>query len=189
MKGVHTSLNFLAVLVIVLFSFSNSYSSDLAWKIASEGNKIIMIRHSKAPGYGDPDGFNLKDCKTQRNLSNEGIEQSKRIGKLFKQNKILIDKVFSSEWCRCKDTAYYAFNKYEIFKGLNSTFTPPYNKNEIKQIKQIKQLVSDWNSKNKNLVFVTHYSVITAITTAVPSSGEIVITDRNFEVLGKIKTK
>ena len=53
-----------------------------------------MIRHSKAPGFGDPDGFNLKDCKTQRNLSNEGIEQSKRIGKLFKQNKILIDKVF-----------------------------------------------------------------------------------------------
>ena len=86
-----------------------------------------------------------------------------------------------------KDTAYYAFNKYEIFKGLNSTFTPPYDKNEIKQINQIKKLVSDWNSKNKNLVFVTHYSVITAITTAAPSSGEIVITDRNFEVLGKIK--
>ena len=93
MKGVHTSLNFLAVLIIVLFSFSNSYSSDLLGKY-SEGNKVIMIRHSKAPGFGDPDGFNLKDCKTQRNLSNEGIEQSKRIGKLFKQNKILIDKNF-----------------------------------------------------------------------------------------------
>ena len=175
-------------LLFFLFSLHLN-ASESTWNLAQEGDKIILIRHALAPGGGDPSEFKLTDCKTQRNLSNEGIEQSKRIGKLFKQNKILIDKVLSSEWCRCKDTAYHAFNKYEVFKGLNSTFTPPYDKNEIKQIKQIKQLVSDWNSKNKNLVFVTHYSVITAITTAVPSSGEIVITDRNFEVLGKIKTK
>ena len=68
MKGVHTSLNFLAVLIIVLFSFSNSYSSDLAWKIASEGNKVIMIRHSKAPGFGDPDGFLISKIAKHKKL-------------------------------------------------------------------------------------------------------------------------
>ena len=89
------------------------------------------------------------------------------------------------------------FLEFKIFADLPIVFGDEenfskfhYNLRNINfPINQIKKLVSDWNSKNKNLVFVTHYSVITAITTAVPSSGEIVITDRNFEVLGKIKTK
>ena len=159
MKGVHTSLNFLAVLIIVLFSFSNSYSSDLAWKIASEGNKVIMIRHSKAPGYRDPDGFNLKDCKTQRNLNSEGIKQSKKIGNFFKKNNIKVEHVFSSEWCRCKDTAFHAFNSYKTFDALNSFYSEKFYKNKNKQIKSLKKFIKDWDN-NSNLVFVTHYVVI-----------------------------
>ena len=177
----------LNVLIFFLFSF-HSHSSEQNWKPAQEGNKVLLIRHSLAPGGGDPTGFKIDDCKTQRNLNRKGINQSKKIGKLFKKNKVPIDQVLSSQWCRCKDTAKYAFGNFKEFTALNSTFQSPYNKNEPKQLKELYNFVKKWDGKGKNLVLVTHYSIITAVTNAVPSSGEIVITDKNFEVLGTIQT-
>ena len=178
-------------LILSLFFFlftSQLNASDQAWNIAQEGNKIILIRHSLAPGGGDPAGFKIDDCKTQRNLSKKGINQSKKIGKLFKKNKVPIDQVLSSQWCRCKDTAKYAFGDYKEFTALNSTFQSPYDKNEGKQLEELYSFVKKWNGKGKNLVFITHYSIITAVTNAVPSSGEIVIADKNLKVLGTIQT-
>ena len=177
----------LKVLILSLFSI-HSHSSEQNWKPAQEGNKIILIRHSLAPGGGDPAGFKINDCKTQRNLNRVGIKQSKKIGKLFKKNKVLIDQVLSSQWCRCKDTAQYAFGDYKEFTALNSTFQSPYDKNETKQLKELYSFVKKWDGKGKNLVLVTHYSIITAITNAVPSSGEIVITDKNFKVISTVTT-
>ena len=177
----------LNVLIFSLFSF-HSHSSEQNWKPAQEGNKVLLIRHSLAPGGGDPTGFKIDDCKTQRNLNRTGVNQSKKIGKLFKKNKVPIDQVLSSQWCRCKDTAKYAFGNFKEFTALNSTFQSPYNKNEPKQLKELYNFVKKWDGKGKNLVLVTHYSIITAVTNAVPSSGEIVITDKNFEVLGTIQT-
>ena len=177
----------LKVLIFSLFSF-HSHSSDQNWKPAQEGNKIILIRHSLAPGGGDPTGFKINDCKTQRNLNRTGINQSKKIGKLFKKNKIPIDQVLSSQWCRCKDTAKFAFGEYKEFTALNSTFQTTFNKNEAKQLKELYSFVKKWDGKNKNLVLVTHYSIITAVTNAVPSSGEIVITDKNFKIISIIAT-
>ena len=178
-------------LIIILFFFlfsSQLIASDKAWSLAQEGNKIILIRHSLAPGGGDPSGFKLNDCKTQRNLNLKGIKQSKQIGKLFKKNKVPVDQVLSSQWCRCKDTAKYAFGNYKEFTALNSTFQPPYNKNEGKQLKELYNYVKKWDGKGKNLVLITHYSIITAVSNAVPSSGEIIIADKNFKVLGTIQT-
>ena len=177
----------LKVLILSLFS-THSHSSEQNWKPAQEGNKVILIRHSLAPGGGDPTGFKIDDCKTQRNLNRAGITQSKKIGKLFTKNKVPIDQVLSSQWCRCKDTAKYAFGDYKEFTALNSTFQPPYNRNEVKQLKELYSFVKKWNGKGKNLVLVTHYSIITAITTAVPSSGEIIIADKNFKVISTIAT-
>ena len=177
------------VFLISIFLFTNSsLASQSEWKPAQEGNKIIFIRHALAPGSGDPKGFKIKDCKTQRNLNKKGINQSKKIGKLFKKNKVPIDQVLSSQWCRCKDTAKYAFGDYKQFTPLNSTFQSPYNKNEGKQLKELYNYVKQWDGKGKNLVLITHYSIITAITNAVPSSGEIVVADKNFKVLGTIQT-
>ena len=167
---------------------SQLFASEQAWNLVQEGNKIVIIRHSLAPGGGDPVGFKLDDCKTQRNLNKAGINQSKKIGKLFKKNKVPVDQVLSSQWCRCKDTAKYAFGDYKEFTALNSTFQSPYNKNEGKQLKELYNYVKKWNGKGKNLVLITHYSIITAVTTAVPSSGEMVITDKNFKVLATIQT-
>ncbi|OUW23668.1 MAG: histidine phosphatase family protein [Rickettsiales bacterium TMED174] len=188
MKDKHTSLiNFLIGIFSILI-FQPLHSSEKAWKVAAEGNKIIFIRHSLAPGGGDPPGFKLKDCKTQRNLNEAGINQSRAIGRLFKKNNIPIDQVLSSQWCRCKDTAKYAFKDYKEFPALNSTFQAAFAKNQTKQLKQLKKFVNNWSGEGGNLVFVTHYSIITAITNAVPSSGEIVITDKKFNVLNTIVT-
>ena len=177
----------LKVILFFIISFQLN-ASEQSWKIAQEGDKIILIRHSLAPGGGDPTGFKVDDCKTQRNLNRTGINQSKKIGKLFKKNKVPVDQVLSSQWCRCKDTAKYAFGNFKEFTALNSTFQSPYDQNEAKQLKDLYAFVKDWDSNGKNLVLVTHYSIITAVTNAVPSSGELVITDKNFEVLGTIQT-
>ena len=186
MKNKIISLS-LKLFFFFLFTFQINAAEQL-WKIAQEGDKIILIRHSLAPGGGDPAGFKVDDCITQRNLNKTGINQSKKIGKLFKKNKVPIDQVLSSQWCRCKDTAKYAFGDYKEFTALNSTFQSPYNKNEAKQLKELYKFVNQWESNGKNLVLVTHYSIITAVTNAVPSSGELVITNRDFEVLGTIQT-
>ena len=182
--------NIISLFISLFFSLFTSHlnASDQLWNLAQEGNKIILIRHSLAPGGGDPPGFKINDCKTQRNLNLTGIKQSKKIGKLFKQNKVPVDQVLSSQWCRCKDTAKYAFGNYKKFTALNSTFQSPYNRNEGKQLKELYNFVKKWDGKGKNLILITHYSIITAVTTAVPSSGEIVIADKNFKVLGTIQT-
>ena len=180
---------FFFVFIYIFFSnLTAVLSSETIWDEARKGNKVILIRHSLAPGGGDPAGFKIEDCKTQRNLNKAGIEQAKKIGKIFKDNKISTDIVLSSEWCRCKDTAFHAFGKFKEFSALNSTFSTPYNKNEPRQIKEIKKYLMNWKSEGKNLILVTHYSVITAITNAAPSSGEIVISDKNLNVIGTIKT-
>ena len=173
--------------IFTFFLFINN-PVNANWEPAKNGDKVILIRHSLAPGNGDPSGFKINDCKTQRNLSLEGINQSKKIGKLFKENKIKISQVLSSQWCRCKDTAKYAFGEFKEFKALNSTFQSPYDKNEPRQLKELKNFVNNWNGKGKNLILITHYSIITAITDAAPSSGEIVVTDKNFNVLSTITT-
>ncbi len=178
----------LSISLFVIFFSSQLNASDQVWNLAQEGNKVLLIRHSLAPGGGDPPGFKINECKTQRNLNRTGINQSKKIGKLFKKNKIPVDQVLSSQWCRCKDTAKYAFGKYKEFTALNSTFQSPYNKNEGRQLKELYNFVKKWNGNGKNLVLITHYSIITAVTNAVPSSGEIVVADKNFKVLGTIQT-
>ncbi len=175
---------FLTFLFFLLFN-NPAYSN---WNPAKDGDKIILIRHALAPGRGDPANFKLEDCKTQRNLDQNGINQSKKIGSLFKENNIKIDQVFSSQWCRCKDTARYAFKNFKEFSALNSTFSPPYDEKEKQQIKELKNFVSKWDGNGGNLILVTHYVVILAVTGVAPSSGELVITDRNFKVLSTINT-
>ena len=150
-----------------------------------EGGKLIFIRHAYAPGSGDPDNFNLNDCSTQRNLSKEGRKQAKYIGEFFKNKKIKVDKVLSSEWCRCKETAVIAFSNYKTESFLNSFFSNKFRKNKDLQIKNLKSYIDKWDKK-KNLILITHYVVILEILDYAPSSGEIVISDMNFKLIGSI---
>ena len=178
---------FKSIILIILFLFNHkSFADENIVEILKKNNNIVFIRHSLAPGNGDPENLNLNDCKTQRNLSTKGIIQSKKIGNFFKKNNIKIGKVFSSEWCRCKDTSFYAFTKYSTFNGLNSFYDPKFYKNKEKQIKSLKKFIKNWDGKS-NLLLVTHYVVILEMLNLGASSGEIIITNKNYETLGRIK--
>ena len=174
------------ILLILIIIFPNiSDASENIINQLKEGGKVIFIRHGFAPGNGDPDNFLVNDCSTQRNLDKNGINQSKKIGLFFKSNKIKIDKVLSSEWCRCTDTAKYAFENFETFDALNSFYDERFSANETKQINDLKQYIKNWKS-DKNLVFVTHYVVISSIFNTGTSSGEIIVSDKNFNILGSV---
>ena len=164
---------------------NNAFSDDKILKSLKEGKKLVFIRHAIAPGNGDPNTFDINDCSTQRNLNENGIEESKKIGLFFKNNKIKIDKVLSSQWCRCKDTAKYAFKNFKTFDALNSFYDEKFAANEAKQIKDLKNYIKRWNS-DKNLVLITHFVVISSILNTGASSGEIIISDKNFNIVGSI---
>ena len=166
---------------------NNSSSSEKIINSLKDGKKLIFIRHAYAPGNGDPENFRIDDCSTQRNLNQQGINQSKIIGSFFKNNYIKIDEVLSSEWCRCKDTARIAFKNFKTFNALNSFYDDKFALNESKQIKDLKKYINNWNS-DKNLIFVTHFVVISSILNTGVSSGEIIISDKNFNIIGSIKT-
>ena len=172
------------ILILGLFTFKNNvYASDKILDSLNEGKKIIFIRQALAPGNGDPDNFNINDCTTQRNLNKNGIIQSKKIGLFFEKNKIKIDKVLSSEWCRCKDTAKIAFKNFETFNALNSFYDEKFASNEDRQIKNLKKYIKSWES-DKNLILVTHFVVISSILNMGTSSGEMIISDKNYNIIG-----
>ena len=179
-------ISLLFIFISLVFS-NQAFSNDDLIQSLKEGGKIIFIRHAYAPGGGDPDNFDVNDCSTQRNLNNEGISQSKLIGEFFVKNKIQIDQVLSSEWCRCKDTAKYAFKNFKTFNALNSFFSSKFAQNEDKQIKDLKNFIQNWKSE-KNLVLVTHYVVISSMLNMAVGSGEIVITNNDYDVIGTIET-
>ena len=175
---------FILILTLILSIIFPTYTfSDikLIAKLQSGGN-IVFIRHALAPGNGDPDNFNINDCTTQRNLSKNGIIQSKKIGLFFEKNKIKIDRVLSSEWCRCKDTAKIAFNNFETFNALNSFYDEKFASNEDMQIKNLKKYIKSWES-DKNLILVTHFVVISSILNIGTSSGEMIISDKNYNII------
>ena len=179
------------ITLILLISFNTSFkviSANDFKSILKDGGKLIFIRHAYAPGSADPDGFDISNCESQRNLNIDGIEQSKLIGQIFIDNDIMINKVLSSEWCRCKQTAEYAFNNYETKSFLNSFFSQEFSHNKDKQLKELKEYIKNWNGK-KNLIFVTHFVVISEILNLSTSSGEIVVTDKDFNILTRQKTK
>ncbi len=175
-------LSFILSLILTTSTFSKD---ELILNLQSGGN-IIFIRHALAPGTGDPENIDLNDCETQRNLNDKGIEQSKLIGDFFKKNNIPIDQVLSSEWCRCKDTAMYAFDKFNTFKPLNSFYDDKFFKNKNKQINNLKKFIDKWNGK-KNLIFVTHYVVILEMLGIGTNSSELVITDKKLKIINNLR--
>jgi phosphohistidine phosphatase SixA len=179
--------------ILILFLFfitpSNLLANEKSWKLLQEGGKIVWIRHSiTSPSCcGDPDNLKINDRSTQRNLGKEGIEQSKRIGQLFKKNNIQVDQVLTSQFERCRETAKYAFGNYKDFPPLNSFFRQGIGADATRQLQDIKSFIKNWNS-SKNLILVTHQVVISGSVNETVSSGEMVITDKNLKVLARIPT-
>ena len=182
-------MKFLRFFLIIFISLASSVKADLNKKLLNQledGGKIIFIRHAYAPGSGDPNNFNLNDCSTQRNLSDEGRKQAEYIGEFFRNKKIKIDKVLSSEWCRCKETAKIAFKNFSTNSFLNSFYSAKFAKNKGKQINSLNNYIIKFKS-DKNLILVTHYVLISEVLNYGPSSGEIVVSDKNFNMIGSIE--
>lgn len=182
-------MKFFKIIIIIFISLTSSIKADSQQKLINElkeGGKIIFIRHAYAPGNGDPHNFDKNDCSTQRNLNEQGIEQSKKIGHFFIKNQIIINEILSSEWCRCKDTAKYAFDKFKTFDALNSFYQSKFLKNKDKQIKDLKIFIETWDD-DKNLILITHYMVISEMLGVGVSSGEIVISDKNYNIIDSIE--
>ena len=142
-------LNYFLIIFIFLNSPIKADSNEVMISELQKGGKLIFIRHAYAPGGGDPSNFDINNCETQRNLNDEGRVQSKNIGNFFKQNDILINKIYSSEWCRCKETAEIAFKNYETKNFLNSFFSAKFAKNRKQQVIDFNNFLKTWDQKKK----------------------------------------
>ena len=182
-------MKYIKFIIIILISLTSSIKAEIDKDILAslkEGNKLIFIRHAYAPGGGDPDNFDINDCNTQRNLSESGRQQAKNISNFFIENQINFKKVYSSEWCRCKETAKIAFGDFETKNFLNSFFSQKFAKNRKKQMNDLNNFVDNYKDDG-NLVFVTHYVVISEALNYAPSSGEIVVADKKFNKIDSIE--
>ena len=160
------------------------------WAILRRPGSFALIRHATAPGTNDPSGFRLEDCATQRNLSAEGRAQAVRIGNLFRANSIADAGVYSSQWCRCLDTArLMKLGEVRPQPLLNSFFQD--RSREAGQIEALRQWIAELDLA-KPTVFVTHQVVVTAISQIFPGSGEIVVMQRmpggQLSVQGRLPT-
>jgi phosphohistidine phosphatase SixA len=184
-------VKYIKFIIIILISLTSSIKAEIDKDIIAslkEGNKLIFIRHAYAPGGGDPDNFDINDCNTQRNLSDSGRQQAKNISNFFIENQINFKKVYSSEWCRCKETAKIAFGDFETKNFLNSFFSQKFAKNRKKQMNDLNNFVDNYKDDG-NLVFVTHYVVISEALNYAPSSGEIVVADKKFNKISSFEIK
>ena len=166
-----------------------AFEYDL-WTALKSGDHLVLIRHALAPGYGDPDHFDLKDCETQRNLNAAGLQQSRNIGDLFRSNGISSAVVKSSQWCRCLDTAkLLSLGKISELPSLNSFFQ--HNEREELQTDAIMEWIRD-ASLDTPTVLVSHFVNIAALTSYSPDPGEIVfvrrLANRSIRVIGSIRT-
>ena len=178
-------LALLHIAFLTIAPYSVATASD-GWHAVRPGT-AVLFRHALAPGGGDPPGFVLNDCNTQRNLNEEGRAQAQRIGQLFKSRGIEIGAVWSSQWCRTQQTADLAFPGKRVDQpAFNSFFGTPDAAPE--QTRAAQELLAAWRGRGV-LVVITHQVNITALTGIVPGSGEGVVVQRTpqgLAVVGRV---
>ena len=176
-------------LVLFVLGISSAQANEALWTLLKGGGQVVFIRHAiTTPGVGDPPGFKLDDCATQRNLTDEGRGHAKRIGQAFKERKIPVERVLSSPWCRCIETSRLAFGEPELSTALSNLFGR--SENNAKQVEQMKALVKPGRG---NAILVSHGSAIVALTGVSPGTGEMVIVtpqgNGKFAVAGRLEVK
>ena len=143
------------------------------WELLREGGCVVLMRHALTdPGVGDPPNFQIGNCSTQRNLSEAGREQARRVGAAFLRERVKLDQVRSSAWCRCVDTAMLAFKQNTVWPPINSFFGAG---GQDEQTRAVLSAVQGWQAP-RNLMLVTHQVNVTALTGEFLSMGEVVVT-------------
>ncbi len=172
------SLAIITALLTSLLGQSAMANDEAIWdKLQGTNPKgyVLLLRHTIAPGVGDPENFKLNDCSTQRNLSQLGRQDAKAVGDWLKRRDIKISRVESSRWCRAKETAQLlGIGRVRLNANLDSLFESKDPANAIQTVRVKKQIV-DWRNKSGLLVLVGHFVNIGAVTGVGVGSGEGVL--------------
>ena len=148
-----------------------------------KGACVVLLRHAQTePGIGDPPGFQLDRCSTQRNLSAQGRAQAERIGKWFESRALKPGAVQSSAWCRCKDTADLSFGRHAVWPALNSFFGD-YSAKDV-QTAQLRAALKGVPAGTFE-VWVTHQVNMTALTGEGMVMGEALVVDTTGNVVAR----
>lgn len=160
-------------------------ADDPLWSQLKKGGYVILMRNSAVDeGLGDPKGYKVNDCTTQLNLTDKGRAEAQKIGDEFKKRKIPIKQVFTSAFCRAKETAQLAFGKADVWEALNSFYDKPERKSE--QTRLLHQRLESPPTDGTNLVLVTHgYNIVSAVGLN-PDPGDMLIIAPAFRVGYKI---
>jgi broad specificity phosphatase PhoE len=163
--------------------------SEALWSLLQTGGQVVVMRHASTErGIGDPPGFQLDDCRTQRNLSSAGREEARRLSKAFKTRRIPIGQVRSSRWCRCLETAQLAFGSAEPWSPLDSFFND--RSRADKQTQAVRELIAHPPSAG-NVILVTHQVNISALTGLFPAPGELIVLtplgNADFRIAGRLQ--
>ena len=159
------------------------------WRALAAGGHVALMRHALAPGVGDPRGFRLDDCATQRNLNDVGRAQARATGEAMRRNGISRAEVRTSAWCRCRETAeLLGFGPAAVEPFLNSFFGD--RTDEPAQTAALRDFIGKVVPGSPTQVLVTHQVNITALTGISPRSGEIVVIApggaQGLQVLGRL---
>ena len=180
---------FLASTLAVLAAPATAQEAENLWRALAGGGHAALMRHAEAPGTGDPPGFRLGDCETQRTLNEAGRQFSAALGAEFRRRDVRVSRVLSSEWCRCLDTArLLALGPVQTAPdALNSFFESPGDK--ARSTAALRNLLGSL-PRDAASVLVTHQVNITALTGVFPASGEIVALrlepDGGYAVAGRL---
>ena len=165
---------------------------EALWALLQRGGQVVMIRHGLTDaGVGDPAGFRVDDCSTQRNLNEEGRREAQRLGEALRARKVPVANVLSSPWCRCLDTARLAFGRAaQVEPALGNLFGR--HEREAVQVPQLRKLVRA-PAGGGNLFLVTHGSTTLALTGVSPATAEMVVltpqADGGFRVAGRLAAR
>jgi broad specificity phosphatase PhoE len=169
MRFIFLTLGFLLSLSVVKVSLAETLTSAISRLDAN----VIFMRHALAPGYGDPDHFQITDCSTQRNLDDTGRQQVRDIGTRLRQEDITFHSIYSSQWCRCRDTAQeLGLGNWQEFSGLNSFFQGYADRKDTMEKLNAKL---DHLPLDRLTLMVSHQVVIRAATGYSPASGGLVL--------------
>jgi phosphohistidine phosphatase SixA len=164
-------------------------ASEALWELLRGGGQVVMLRHATTtPGVGDPAGMRLADCASQRNLSDEGRRDARRLGEAWRARAVPVDRVLASPWCRCVETARLMLGgAVETWDALGNLHGRPERRDP--QVAALRPVVSAPRAGG-NLVLVTHGSTIAALTGVHPAMGEMVVLtpqgDGRFAVAGRL---
>ncbi|MBO6902769.1 MAG: histidine phosphatase family protein [Rhizobiaceae bacterium] len=171
-----------AVFAFALLCISPAAATEAGWALLRTGGQVVLLRHAYAPGVGDPAGFDIGNCATQRNLSDRGEHQARRIGALFQARAAPIDHVETSRFCRCRDTATIAFRDEEVRENETLDWLPEENGHE-NRLATLREQIATY-SGSRNLILVTHEEIINELLGAKAREGEAVIVSRGGDALG-----